>query len=254
MWGNQGNKGWPQQGGQQGWTGQGQQQQSWGQQGQQQGQQQGGWPQQSGQQGWGGQGQQQGGWSQQTSQQQGWGSQQAKQPGWGGQGQQQGSWGVQQQTSWGQQGQQQQNWGQPAQQQGWGGQQQGGFSQGQNIGISSGGGFMGSIKNIFNRQKNANGKFTRAYYSLRNLNSGRVLDIAQEGPYAKTAIQYDGYGGDNQSFGLVQQGPEYYIKCKQNNMFLTVESGQPGARIFLAPQSGQPNQRFKIDESKPGSK
>lgn len=57
---------------------------------------------------------------------------------------------------------------------------------------------------MFRRQKNPNGKFKRSYYSLRCVNSGRVLDIAQDGPHAGSAIIWDGYAGDNQSFAFVQ--------------------------------------------------
>lgn len=57
---------------------------------------------------------------------------------------------------------------------------------------------------MFKRQKNPNGKFKRAYYSLRSVHSNRVLDIAQDGPYAGTAIIWDGYAGDNQCFAFVQ--------------------------------------------------
>lgn len=35
---------------------------------------------------------------------------------------------------------------------------------------------------------------------------------------------------------------------------MTVEGPQNGARIFCSAKSGQPNQKFRIDESEPGSK
>lgn len=60
------------------------------------------------------------------------------------------------------------------------------------------------------------------YYSFRSVHSGRVLDIAQDGPFKGSPILWDGYGGANQSFTLVQEGGNWLIKCKQNNQYLTV--------------------------------
>jgi hypothetical protein len=72
------------------------------------------------------------------------------------------------------------------------------------------------------KQKNQNGKYKRMFYSIRSVNSGRVLDVAQDGPHQGSTILWDGYGGDNQQFTVIQDGPVYYIKCKKNDMFLTV--------------------------------
>lgn len=107
--------------------------------------------------------------------------------------------------------------------------------------------------NIFNKTKNADGKYKRPYYSLRSVHSNRVLDIAQDGPNKGTAIQWEGWGGENQCFTIIQEGPSWYIKSKLNGQFLTVEGPQDGAKIFLSPKSGQDNQKFRIDE-KQGSK
>lgn len=100
---------------------------------------------------------------------------------------------------------------------------------------------------FFNKTKNADGKYRRPFYSLRSVNADRVLDIAQDGPLKGTAMIYDGWGGDNQSFTLIQNGPDWYIRCKQNGQFLTVQSAADGAKVFLAPNNGQPNQKFRID-------
>lgn len=75
---------------------------------------------------------------------------------------------------------------------------------------------------MFHRTKNPNGKYKKPYYSLRNVNSGRVLDLAQDGPAAGSLIIYDGYAGENQQFTFVQEGPDFYIKCRKNNQYLTV--------------------------------
>lgn len=113
---------------------------------------------------------------------------------------------------------------------------------------------MQGFKDMFHKTKNVDGKFKRAYYSLRNVHADRVLDVANDGPHAGTTIIWDGYAGDNQCFTLIQEGPDWYIKCKKNGQFLTVESAANGAKIFTSPKSGQPNQKFRIDDKKPGSK
>ena len=107
--------------------------------------------------------------------------------------------------------------------------------------------------NFFNKTKNADGKYKRPYYSLRSVHADKVLDIAQDGPYIGTAILWKGWGGDNQCFTIIQDGPDWYIKSKQTGNFLTVEGPNDGAKVFLAPKSGQPNQKFRIDE-KAGTK
>ena len=75
------------------------------------------------------------------------------------------------------------------------------------------------------------------------------MDVAQDGPFKGTTILWEGYGGDNQSFTLVQEGPNFYIKCKQGSgdQYLTVENDSNGSKLFLAKKSTDPRQKFKID-------
>ena len=103
---------------------------------------------------------------------------------------------------------------------------------------------------LFKKQKNNNGKYTKMYYSFRSVHSGKVLDVAQDGPFKGTTIIWEGYGGANQTFTLVQENANWLIKCKQNNNYLTVESDANGAKLYLAPKSNDPKQRFRIDENK----
>lgn len=70
---------------------------------------------------------------------------------------------------------------------------------------------------LFKRQKNPNGKYKKKYYSLRSVHSGKVIDVAKDGPFKGTTILWEGYAGDNQSFTMVQDGPNWYIKCKQGD-------------------------------------
>ncbi len=77
---------------------------------------------------------------------------------------------------------------------------------------------------LFKRQKNANGKYKKLYYSVRSVHSGKVLDVAQDGPFKGSTIIWEGWAGDNQQFTLVQDGPSYYLKCKvgDGQQYLTV--------------------------------
>ena len=81
---------------------------------------------------------------------------------------------------------------------------------------------MHAIKNIFHRQKNENGKYTKSYYSITSRKAGKVIDVAQDGPHKETLIIWDGYNGDNQAFTIIQNGPDYLIKCRQGKGYLTV--------------------------------
>lgn len=80
---------------------------------------------------------------------------------------------------------------------------------------------MHKIYNPFQKHNNQNSKFQKPYYSITSKQAGRVLDIAQSGPHQGTTIIYDGYNGDNQAFTLVQNGPDYFIKCRQGKGYLT---------------------------------
>lgn len=105
---------------------------------------------------------------------------------------------------------------------------------------------MNKIKDIFSRQKNTNGKYKKPYYSIVSRKAGRVIDLAQDGPHVGSLIIWDGYNGDNQAFTVIQNGPDYLIKCRKNKGYLTVESAADGARIFTAAQPG-PQSRFRLD-------
>lgn len=76
--------------------------------------------------------------------------------------------------------------------------------------------------NIFNKTKNADGKYKRPYYSIRSVHANKVIDIAQDGPHQGSAIIWEGWAGDNQCFTIIQDGPDWYIRCKQENLYLTV--------------------------------
>lgn len=111
---------------------------------------------------------------------------------------------------------------------------------------------MHHITNLFHRTKNANGKYKKPYYSIVSKKAGKVIDVAQDGPHKGSLILWDGYNGDNQAFTIIQQGPDYLIKCRQTKGFLTVENASDGARIFLSPQP-TPQSKFRLDETKSGS-
>lgn len=101
----------------------------------------------------------------------------------------------------------------------------------------------------FFKTKKENGKYQKPYYSLRSVKADKVIDLCQDGENQGSLIIWEGYGAENQSFNIIQSGPEVFIKCKQNKQYLTVESGADGARIYTAPKNNQANQKFRIDEN-----
>jgi hypothetical protein len=41
---------------------------------------------------------------------------------------------------------------------------------------------------LFERTKNQNGKYKKPYYSIRSVLSGKVLDVAKDGPHQGSTI------------------------------------------------------------------
>ena len=112
--------------------------------------------------------------------------------------------------------------------------------------------FIEIMFGLFDKQKNADGKYQRPFYSFRSVHADKVLDISQGGPHQGKAIIWEGWGGDNQMFTIVKEAGYWLIRAK-NGQFLTVTGPQDNAPIVLAPKTGQENQRFNIQEH-PGSK
>lgn len=112
---------------------------------------------------------------------------------------------------------------------------------------------MHNFTNLFNRTKNPNNRYTKPYYSIVSEKAGRVVDVAQDGPFRGTLIIWDGYNGDNQAFTIVQSGGAFLIKCRQNKGYLTVESNADGAKIYTSPQPTQASM-FNLVEVSPGAK
>ena len=98
-------------------------------------------------------------------------------------------------------------------------------------------------------EKNSNGKFKKAYYCLRSVTSGRVLDIAGGGDKQGTAIIYDVNKGPNQCFAIQQYGPDYRLKCQAGG-YLAVTGDGNGAKLYLDKKKskGDPRQLFKLDK------
>ena len=94
-----------------------------------------------------------------------------------------------------------------------------------------------------------------SYYTIKSKHSGRVLDICQDTDKKGQLIIYDGCGTDNQIFSLRQQGLEVEIVSKKSNKILTIATNSPknGAPIVEDSAQGLPGQRFRIQESSPGS-
>lgn len=62
-----------------------------------------------------------------------------------------------------------------------------------------------------------------------------MFDVCQTGQKQGSLIIWDGYGGPNQSFGIVQENGKYLFKCKQPQGYLTVQGPNDGAYFFVSP-------------------
>ena len=108
---------------------------------------------------------------------------------------------------------------------------------------------------FFNREKKEGGKYKKPYYSLLSCHTDKVLDLSQGGDNADSLIIWKSNKGENQSFTFSPcGGGQFHIKCKINKQYLTVEGPHNGARIFTSKKTGQANQKFRVDETEPGSK
>lgn len=111
---------------------------------------------------------------------------------------------------------------------------------------------MQKIKDLFHRTQNNNGKFTRPYYSVvSRLADTRVFDIAKDTANKGFLMLWDGYNGDNQAFTVIQEGGNYYFKCRLGG-YLTVEGPNDGAKFYLS-KDKRPESVFRLQETKEGS-
>ena len=98
------------------------------------------------------------------------------------------------------------------------------------------------------KKQNLNAKFKKPYYSFKSCKSGRVLDMSQQSSKNSQAIIYDQNKGDSQKFIIHQKGPDFILKCRKNNLYLTVEGPQNGARVYGTTKHMGPNQRFRLEK------
>ena len=54
-------------------------------------------------------------------------------------------------------------------------------------------------------------------------------------------------GEDNQKFAIKQKGPDFFLKCKKDQMYLTVDGPMNGARIYATKKDMGENQRFRLN-------
>ncbi len=55
-------------------------------------------------------------------------------------------------------------------------------------------------------------------------------------------------GSDNQKFQIKENGTDYKIICKKDNLCLTVDSSQNGQRVYGSLKYMDETQRFRIEE------
>lgn len=98
-----------------------------------------------------------------------------------------------------------------------------------------------------------NAKFKKLHYSIKSHGTGKMLDVRESDGQDNTLIIWDATNGDNQRFTIKQQGPDFYLKCLKNGLYLTVEGPQNGVRVYGTTKNMGENQRFRLTETEPGS-
>ena len=94
---------------------------------------------------------------------------------------------------------------------------------------------------MFRRINKPNCRVRKPYHAFCSVKAGRVMDLCQDGDKSSKGflIIWDGYSSDNQSFTISPCGPDFYIKCRKNKQYLTVQSDEDGAKVFTAPKNNQ---------------
>ncbi len=72
------------------------------------------------------------------------------------------------------------------------------------------------------KKQNINAKFKKPYYAFKSCHSGKVLDMSQQASKNNQLIIWDYNKGDNQKFIIYQKGPDFLLKSRKNNIYLTV--------------------------------
>jgi len=99
----------------------------------------------------------------------------------------------------------------------------------------------------------AQGGFSGAgRYEIRNLKSGKVLDLDRNDQ--STVIQFSSRGTDNQAWEIQPADSGYfYIRNMMNGYALEATGNNNSAPLRGAPYNGSPNQQWRIESGKDGN-
>lgn len=80
------------------------------------------------------------------------------------------------------------------------------------------------------------GKYIKQYYTIKCQHNNQVFDLMEDGKNNFMAISRGADGGKSQSFTFVREGFNFYIKSQAQAKYLTLDSDENGANLYLAPK------------------
>lgn len=93
-----------------------------------------------------------------------------------------------------------------------------------------------------------NARFKKPHYCIKSCDSGKVMCISPDLGSQNQVVIWDQNKQDNQRFTLKQKGPDYFLKCKKDKLYLTVDGPQNGARVYGTSKKIGERQRFRAEE------
>lgn len=91
------------------------------------------------------------------------------------------------------------------------------------------------------------GKFIKQYFTIKCQLNNQVFDLTEDGKNYFMAVSRGADGGMSQSFTFVREGYDFYIKSRAQAKYLTLESDENGANLYLSPkEKGNKKQLFRI--------
>ena len=89
------------------------------------------------------------------------------------------------------------------------------------------------------------------YYTIRNMNSEKYLDVSNCGTAPGTnVLQWGGTGGDNQRWFFEDAGNGYYyIRSKSSGLYLDVYNRETADKtnVLVYSKNGGANQQFRLN-------
>lgn len=118
-----------------------------------------------------------------------------------------------------------------------------------NITVGSSGGGGGGGGSDDDGDSGSSGSVADGTYSIQNVDSGKVLDVANSSTDDRANVQqYEYWGGDNQQWNVEDTGNGYRIENANSGNVLDVAGDSDGANVQQYSDHGGDNQRFYLND------